>query len=174
MVLRAREGDMDAMAELVTAHRGLVYAYALRMLRNADDAHDVTQETFVKALHGLRGFDAGRALVPWLLKICRNCCIDHVRARRRNAEPSEILDTFAWADGSDVHDEVEGEIRSQELNQAIARLPERYREIMLMRHVEDLEINEIADRLRRPEGTVKSWLFRARALLREDRSLAAV
>lgn len=171
MVLRAQRGDQEAMAEFVRDYRALVYSYSLRLLRSADDAHDVTQETMVKALQGLGTFDARRPLVPWLLKICRNCCVDTARARRRLPDSTETIENRPAMD-TDVHGSVAETLRGEQLNRAISELPPRYREIMVMRHVENLEVSQIAHQLQRPEGTVKSWLFRARALLREDPNLA--
>lgn len=160
------------MAEIVRDYRALVYSYSLRLLRNSEDAHDVTQEALVKALQGLGTFDPRRPFVPWLLKITRNCCIDASRARKRLPEPTDQLESQPADPAACVHVSVEEAMRGEALAQAISQLPPRYREIMTLRHVQNLEINEIADQLRRPEGTVKSWLFRARALLREHPGLA--
>jgi RNA polymerase sigma-70 factor (ECF subfamily) len=171
MVIRAQRGDQEAMAEFVRDYRGLVYNYSLRLLRSSDDAHDAAQETMVKALQGLATFDPERPLVPWLLKICRNCCVDAARARRRLPESAQAIETRPSED-TDVHGTVMATLRGEQLSRAIAELPPRYREIMVLRHVQNLEVNQIARQLQRPEGTVKSWLFRARALLREDRNLA--
>ncbi|MGE0001726.1 MAG: RNA polymerase sigma factor [Fimbriimonadaceae bacterium] len=174
LVARAQRGDTVAMSGIVEALRPVVYSHAFRMLRNSDDAHDVCQETFLKAFTGLRNFDPERPLLPWILKICRNCCIDAVRARKRGPDTDEAMENRADERATNVHDAVADTLRDEELTSAIDRLPGRYREIMTMRHVHSMEINEIADRLHRPEGTVKSWLFRARALLRKDLSPAMV
>lgn len=174
LVARAQRGDAAAMSAIVEAVRPVVYSHAIRMLRNQDDAQDVCQETFLKAFAGLRSFDSERPLLPWILKICRNCCIDAVRARKRGPEADDAMENRADERSATVHDTVADSLRDQELSSAIDRLPGRYREIMTMRHVHSMEINEIADRLDRPEGTVKSWLFRARALLKKDLSPAMV
>jgi RNA polymerase sigma-70 factor (ECF subfamily) len=143
------------------------------MLRNWDDANDATQETFIKAFRALPSFQAGRPLLPWLLRICSNCCIDIIRDRRPGIE---ILDSHEHSlCGS--YDEawlgVVGKEATEMVQEAIDRLPKRYREIVSLRHYHDMEVGEIAALLHRPEGTVKSWLFRARAILRRDPSLIA-
>lgn len=160
------------MEQLVARHRTAVRSHALRMLRDAEDANDATQETFVKAFRALGSFDAERPLLPWLMRICSNCCVDAIRERRR---PTECLEKHEYSlcdESIDVEADVAGLQDSQQIMQAIKRLPNQYREIIYMRHYRHMDVMEIADALHKPEGTVKSWLFRARALLRKDLQVA--
>lgn len=168
LVARATTGDSVAFDLLIDLHRPMLTSLAMRMLRNTDDAYDAVQDTLVKAYRAIRDFDSGRPVKPWLCRICTNCCVDTVRYRRRAGEPLEnhehlIADTSVDIDAF-AHEKMEQEMVAA----AIDRLPEKYRKILVMRHFEHLEVNEIADRLEKPEGTVKSWLFRARALLRKE------
>lgn len=167
LVVRASEGDEEAFGMLCAAHRPTLASLALRMLRHPDDAHDAVQEALVKAFRNLRDFDPDRPLRPWLCRICANCCVDAVRSRRRDGESLDVHEEMLRETvGVDVR--AEGSIQQGQILDAIARLPEKYRRIILMRHFRHMDVNEIALALDRPEGTIKSWLFRARALLKKD------
>lgn len=172
LVTRAQSGEIVAFELLIDMHRPAVMAQAMRMLRDVEDAQDAVQDTFVKACRALHGFQAGRPMLPWLLRICSNCCVDIIRSRKGAAENIETYE-HALSDGSvDVSEETEANLGHETLRAAITRLPNRYREIILMRHYRHMDVNEIAIALGKPEGTVKSWLFRARALLRKDLTAA--
>lgn len=166
LVLRAQRGDQQAFERLADTHRAQLRGLALQRLRNPEDAYDAVQETMVKAYRALASFEAGRPVLPWLLRICNNCCIDIIRHRRA----SESLDKvdFALSSGDDLERVATASEDRTSLMKAIARLPRHYREIVMMRHFRDMEVTEIAAELRKPEGTIKSWLFRARAMLRKD------
>ena len=167
LIVRASEGDEEAFAMLCAAHRPALVSLALRMLRNPDDAHDAVQDTLVKAFRALREFDPERPLRPWLCRICANCCVDAVRARRRAGEGIEGHENLACEDAG-VDERAAGAIQQGQILDAIGRLPEKYRRIILMRHFRHMDVNEIALALDKPEGTIKSWLFRARVLLKKD------
>lgn len=156
------------MEILVETYRPAVRAQALRMLRDAEDANDATQDTFVKAFRALGSFDADRPFLPWLMRICSNCCVDMIRDRRHSADTIEKHEHALFDASADVESGVESRQDSEVVKDAITRLPDRYREIIVMRHYRHMDVNEIADALNKPEGTVKSWLFRARALLKKD------
>lgn len=167
LIVRASEGDREAFEMLCAAHRPALANLALRMLRHPDDAHDAVQDTLVKAFRAIRDFDAERPLKPWLCRICANCCVDAVRARRRDGEGLGDHE-YMLQDAVGVDDRAEGAIQQGQILEAIERLPEKYQRIILMRHFRHMDVNEIAIALDKPEGTIKSWLFRARALLKKD------
>ena len=168
LVRRAQQGERVALELLVDTYRTSVRSHAMRMLRDGEDADDAAQETFVKAFRALKGFEAGRPLLPWLLRICTNCCVDAMRDRRRRGDDIERHEHALCDTSTDVEDDVQALADREVVRDAISRLPDRYREIIVMRNYRHMEVCEIAAALDRPEGTVKSWLFRARALLRKD------
>jgi RNA polymerase sigma-70 factor, ECF subfamily len=172
LIVRAAEGDEVAFELLSDMYRPVLMSLALRMLRNADDAHDAVQDTLVKAYRAIKDFDPERPLKPWLCRICQNCCVDAVRLRRRDGDPLEQHEYMLMDESSDVNESATGAIREGQVLEAIGRLPEKYRSIIMMRHFRHMDVNEIAAALDRPEGTIKSWLFRARALLKKDLQLA--
>lgn len=172
LVQRAQDGEQVAFELLVDEHRPVMMRMAMRLLRNADDAHDAVQDAMVKGFKAIRHFEPGRPVRPWLMRICSNCCVDEIRRRKAVGESLEWHENTVTEVGHSVHLETELRVRHDVIRQAFQRLPMRYREIMVMRHFRNMEVGEIALALNKPEGTIKSWLFRARALLRKDLQLA--
>ncbi len=166
LVIRAQQGDQDAFEMLADQYRKNLRHVALRVLRNSDDANDAVQETLVKAFRAIGSFNPGRPVLPWLTRICSNCCVDVLRQKKQ----SDTIEKYEYALTStdDLEADAVAEVDSALIMRAINRLPRHYRDIVLMRHFRDMEVNEIATALSKPEGTVKSWLFRARAMLRKD------
>jgi RNA polymerase sigma-70 factor (ECF subfamily) len=172
LVLRAQAGESVAFELLADAYRPTLYAVAYRMLRHHDDARDAVQEALLKAFRALAEFDADRPIKPWLARICSNCCVDSMRARKRSAEPIHPHEHTLQNEDQSLDERANGSLRYRAVLEAIGRLPERYRDIILMRHFRHMDVTEIASALNRPEGTIKSWLFRARAMLRKDLRVA--
>lgn len=172
LIMKAQCGDQDALATIAEAYRPLIRAHAFRMLHDHDDANDVTQDTFVKAFRAIKSFDSNRPLLPWLMRICSNCCVDIIRNRKHRFEGMENHEYSLCDTTVDIGAGAESKQESEVIKGAITRLPDRYREIIVMRHYRHMDVNEIADALNKPEGTVKSWLFRARAMLKKDLSIA--
>ncbi len=171
LIQRASKGETVAFELLSDLYRTTLYSLAMRMLRNVDDANDAVQDTLIKAYRHISEFDAERPIKPWLCRICSNCCVDLVRRKRQ----AESLDQHEYMleDKSDSPEVKAGDqIAQAQVLASIAKLPDHYREIILMRHFQHKEVVEIANELEKPEGTIKSWLFRARALLRKDLSPA--
>jgi RNA polymerase sigma-70 factor (ECF subfamily) len=156
---RAAAGEREAFEELVRRHRARVYALALRICRNADDAEDALQETFIAAYRALPRFDSRARVSTWLYRIATNKCYD-VLARRRPAadagalpEPADPQDPFARSEKQTL------------LTRALDALPEQFREAALLCDVCGLTPAEAGEVTGIPEGTMKSRSFRARALL---------
>jgi RNA polymerase sigma-70 factor, ECF subfamily len=172
LVERAKLGERVAFELLTDQYRPTLLNLALRMLRNTDDAKDAVQDTLVKAFRALKDFDPERPIKPWLCRICANCCVDTVRERKRDGDPLEQHE-YMLQDGADTLDEQASEsIEGDAVREAVNRLPEKYRKIIFMRHFRHMDVNEIAAELKKPEGTIKSWLFRARAILKKDLQVA--
>lgn len=168
LVERVRMGESVAGELLVATYRPVLLQQAMRVLRNPEDAHDAVQETFVKAFRSLGDFDTNRPLKPWLSRICSNVCVDTLRHRRSGTESLEPHEFMLADDSEDAHEASDRTWRHGVLLEAIAKLPCKYRRIVEMRHFHHMDVSEIAIELGKPEGTVKSWLFRARTLLRRE------
>ncbi|MEI7644461.1 MAG: sigma-70 family RNA polymerase sigma factor [Chloroflexales bacterium] len=163
---RAQAGDHVAFADLVGRYTGIVYNQAYRMLGNAQESEDAVQEVFLRAYRRLDIYDPGRRFVTWLLTIGSNYCID--RLRRRRMSWLTLDDVAFWLTSGEAGPErraLEGE-RQRYVQQALQRLPERYRSVTVLRYWNDLSYLEIAEALSLTEATVKTRLHRARKMLR--------
>lgn len=171
----AESGDQDAYTELVRRHQPQVYAVCMKMVRDPETARDLAQETFVKAFGALRTFDRSYTFSTWLYKIARNACIDHFR---RSKLETYSLDAPIRTREGEMEREIESPIHTPErflllkergrlIAEAIEGLPDKYREVIHMRHTQELPYEEIATILDVPLGTVKARLFRARELLKK-------
>jgi RNA polymerase sigma-70 factor (ECF subfamily) len=175
LIRRCLAGDQKAYRDLVRRYQRPVFSVVVRMVRRAEDAEDITQETFVRMFRALDRYDPERPFTAWLFTIASRLAIDHLRRRRvqtvslSQSEPGSSEEhTIDVEDHGLKPDEVtshhEEEKRSQDL---IDSLPEHYRIVVLLRHQQDLSYEEIADALNLPLGTVKARIHRARALLKD-------
>jgi RNA polymerase sigma-70 factor (ECF subfamily) len=159
LVRRAAAGQREAFDELVRRHSGRVYALALRICRNPDDAEDALQETFIAAYRALPRFDQRARVSTWLYRIATNKCYDALARRRPTA------DSAALPEAADPHDPFVRSGRRALLTQALDALPEQFREAALLCDVCGLTPAEAGEVVGVPEGTMKSRSFRARGLL---------
>ncbi len=166
-------GNTQAYNSLVLRYQRQVYNLAYRMLGSAEDAGDLVQDTFLRAYNALGTFRQDASFLTWLYKIASNLCIDHLRSRKaKSALSLDVEISEGREPGGDCRSNgpEEAAIRDsvQDVVQhAIKNLPERYRVVVIMRHLQDMSVEEIARELSMPTGTVKTHLFRAREMLRE-------
>jgi len=171
--------DQATFAEQATPFMDSLYAAALRMTRNAADAEDLVQETYLKAYRGFGGFEEGTNLKAWLYRILTNTYINLYRARKRRPDESdleEIEDLYLYrrlggleaaAAGRSAEDELLDIYTDDEVKEAIESLPEQFRMAVLLADVEGFSYKEIADILEIPIGTVMSRLHRGRRALKK-------
>jgi RNA polymerase sigma-70 factor (ECF subfamily) len=170
----AAQGDNQAFARLVEAHQRSVYGLCYRLLRDAEEANDAAQEAFVRAYAALATYDAAQPFAPWVLRIARNHCLDLLRRKvpaerlvELDAKPEEGRALELVDERATRGDEALANAqRTQVLEAAVAELPERYREVVTLFHVQQLSYQQIATVMNVPLGTVMTWLHRARAQLR--------
>ncbi len=165
LVRRAQAGCAESFNAIVSRHYPAVYRLAYRLLNHREEAADATQSTFLRAYRALGEFDVRRALKPWLYRICVNICIDMRRSRGFSQHSLSDVEGVLSA-GDESLPQIEREELRRNVRSAIASLPSRYRQVVVLRHYYGLDIGEIAEVVEAPPGTVKSWLFRARAMLR--------
>jgi len=162
LIARCLAGDSAAFEPLVARYHPPLFRVAARLLRDREEARDVTQTTFLKAYKALATCDRQRRFFSWIYRILVNECLNNRRAKR----PTEALDesTPAESPGSDALET--GETRRL-VRKALLQLPAEQRDVILLRHFAEMRYEQIAVALRIPEKTVKSRLFSARQRLCE-------
>ncbi len=170
VVAAAQAGDEQAFAAIVEHYRRAVFALAWRMTYDAARAEDFAQEVFLRLWRKLDSFDLSRPLKPWLMRLATNTCINLLKRKRLPTVSVHAVDDEGdWRepadDGPQAHEVVEKAELLERLEDAIAELPDGYRVVVTLRHVQGLSYEEISQALGCPLGTVKVRLFRARARL---------
>lgn len=171
VILEAQRGDRAAFGRLVKNYQQMAYATAYGFVRNREDALELAQEAFVKAYRAMDRFDTAMPFYPWLHRIVKNTCLNHLKKRRRRGETSldglrEAGLQFAAAKGGPDHHAGLGEIRAA-VGEALDALQDDHREIIVLRHIHGLSYAEIAECLEIPKGTVMSRLHAARRNMRD-------
>ena len=173
IVRKVLGGDANAFETLVLEYEKNVYNIALRMTGNSEDAADMTQEAFIKAYNSLQSFRGDSKFSVWLYRIVSNVCLDFLRSKNRRPTVSLSVEDD---DGEDAQLDVADESQSPELlldwkltrdsvRRGLDSLPPDYRQILLLREIQGLSYDEIAQALSLEVGTVKSRIFSARKRL---------
>jgi len=157
-------GNPDAFATLVERYDRAVYHLAYRTLHDVEEARDVAQESFFKAFRSLRTFKPGAKFSTWIFAIAYHACCDRLNRRKRYS--NEELPERADASAGPEHQAIAGD-DARRLRAAIDALPEKYRSVITLYHLQGKQYEEIAQVLGLPMGTVKTHLFRAKEHLRK-------
>ncbi|MFT3927392.1 MAG: sigma-70 family RNA polymerase sigma factor [Myxococcales bacterium] len=174
LVRRAQQGDRTAFRQLFDKYHRRVFAVALGVVKNPSDAHDVVQEAFVKVHRHLATFQGASSFYTWLYRITMNLAIDHLRRKKvarqvdfdeslkRDDEiedPMNLAPVLTNSDPGKTHSRKE---LASKIQGALGTLPEIHRQCILLREVEGLSYEEIAQIMKVPKGTIMSRLFHAR------------
>jgi RNA polymerase sigma factor (sigma-70 family) len=173
LIQQAIRGDDLAYKRLMEKYHDAIFNFIFRMVHDREQVEDLTQEAFIKAFSSLKSFNEEYAFSTWLYKIATNNCIDYIRKRKLQMysinKPIESRDsdfTFELPDeGYEADRELIDDQRARMLKEAIEQLPEKYRRVIHLRHVDEKSYEEIAAMLKLPIGTVKAHIFRAREML---------
>ncbi|MEN9699363.1 MAG: hypothetical protein RLZZ301_561 [Bacteroidota bacterium] len=174
LVDAARSGSQSAYAELMDRYRDSIYFMMLKMVKNADDADDLTIEAFGKAFNRLDQYSPSFAFSTWLFKIASNNCIDFIRKKR--IEVTSIDKGIMTDDGDRMRIDARSNTMNPEetvihgqrivhMRLLVSKLKPKYRELVEKRYFEEMSYEEIAEEMQLPLGTVKAQLFRARDFL---------
>jgi RNA polymerase sigma-70 factor (ECF subfamily) len=172
-----QQGRPEAIEELLGAYQRRVYGVSYRMVRNGEEAADLTQDALVRIMEGLHSYDGRAALSTWVIRVTMNCCLSHLRKQklRRHGsldEPSRGGEE-PWSARLEAEGELSasGRVEQAEMRAALLRalreLDPDMRAILVLRDLQELEYQQIGEVLEIPIGTVKSRLFRARVALRQ-------
>ncbi len=179
-----RRGNWAAMEQLVTRYQDRLFVTVLRMVNHQEDAADLVQETFVRAMQGVARFEGKSTLYTWLFRIAINLALSHRRSGRYRATvtlegPEEEAENtvnrqaaglrrqLAQATEADPGTTVQQRMDHERVLAALERLEPEFRAVIVLRDIEECDYEQIAAILDVPVGTIKSRLFRARAALRE-------
>jgi len=168
-----READQSGLAAEMLRHLDALYNLARWLTHNPVDAEDLVQETYLRAIRAAHQFQSGTNLRAWLFQILRNTFYTQYKRKRREPEAvdPEVLDRLSHPSGAvGINHRLAGSADGAaglDVTAALNRLPEEYRSVVLLADLEDFTMEEVARIMACPVGTVKSRLFRARALLKQ-------
>ena len=178
VVALAKEGSEESYRELIRRYERPVFSLIYRMVRNREQAEDLSQETFIKVLNAVQSYRPEYKFSSWVFKIANNAAIDFLRKRELDtlslegsphADTPELIEATALQIGGRGEDQLD-EVANRELGGtieiAIGQLRPEYRSCILLRHVDGRSYEEIAEMLNLPLGTVKTYIHRARNELR--------
>ena len=177
LVRAVLSGDRDRFELLVERYQTRLVNYLYRMVRNLEEAHDLTQEVFIRVYQALDRYDSQYRFSTWLFRVAQNAAIDVIRKRRiqlvpltrRADEGSDATVDLELPDGQpSALESLQGRELDASIRAAIDTLPWEYRELILLRHYGELAYEEIAEVKAMPLGTVKNKLFRARQMLKQQ------
>jgi RNA polymerase sigma-70 factor (ECF subfamily) len=172
LVRKAQQDDENAFGELVHRYESKVYSLALKMLRNPEDAEDVLQDTFLRAYRGIKSFQGNSTFSTWIYRITANSAL--MRLRRKHLPTVSIEDADERESPINIADWAPGPVEqllSQEtqraMSEAVESLPPEFRQVFVLRDIEELSNSEVAEILDLSVAAVKSRLHRARLKVRD-------
>ncbi|PKR77554.1 RNA polymerase sigma factor SigW [Halalkalibacillus sediminis] len=174
-IKQIKKGNNEAFGELIDLYQQKIYQHCYRMLGNHHDAQEIAQETFFKAYKNIHTFKKQKKFSPWLYRIATNLAIDYMRKKK----PISILDNeIKGSEQLTMLDQIESnepspdqafekKATNEELQYHLLQLPEKYRAVIVLRYIQELSLQEIADILDLPLGTVKTQIHRGRDVLKK-------
>src|SRR5216683_501817 len=171
LVTASKGGDQDAFAQLVQRYQRRVFNLVYRMLQQYEEANETTQETFLAAWQGLPAFRGDARFATWLYRIAYNCSLKQLEQRKRDRALQDAIQAeqlLMYTDDSESAESVlEAHDRQSIVHEQLSSLPAKYRIVLILRHLQEMTYEEIAETLTMPIGTIKTHLFRARNLLKD-------
>lgn len=173
---RILDGDDEAFSALVARFHRTVYSIAYRMSGNAAEAEDLSQEIFLRIYKNLDKYDPSMPLAPWINRLACNHILNRLKRRAPRMSPLEIevegeeKERPIADKREDPEEAMIAKSRKRQLQSAIMSLPENYRIAFTLKYVEDLTADEISEIMQIPRNTIKTWLVRAREMLRSKLS----
>ena len=167
LVAASQAGDQEAFSLLVQRHQRRVFNIVFRMLQNYEETNEVTQETFLAAWQGLKTFRGDARFSTWLYRIAYNCSLKQLELRKRDWALQSAMEEEHNSSEEQISTKLEAQDRQRLVREHLLQLPTKYRAVLILRHLQDMSYEEMAEILTMPIGTIKTHLFRARNLLKE-------
>src|SRR6266705_5915851 len=171
LVAASKKGDQDSFAKLVQQHQRRVFNLAFRMLQQYEEANEVTQETFLAAWQGLPSFRGDAQFSTWLYRSAYNCALKQLEQRKRDkalqvaVQAEQITANIGQEQRVDAA--LEAHAHQAIVQEQLSQLPAKYRIVLILRHLQEMTYEEMAEILTMPIGTIKTHLFRALNLLKD-------
>lgn len=168
MIARVIKGDTNAFSAVVDKYQSLIFHVVKRVVPGQMDAEDISQEVFVKVYRSIGSFNYQSKLSTWIAKIAYLTALNHVRKYKRNLTekyPENIIRLRSDQDGP--AEQLSKKNTAEYLNGLIDKLPEQYRIVVTLFHLEEFSVQEINETTGMPDGTIKSYLYRARKMLKD-------
>ncbi|MDD3270064.1 MAG: sigma-70 family RNA polymerase sigma factor [Syntrophomonadaceae bacterium] len=177
LVKKSLQGDLEAFEELVLKYQNKVYSLSYRYMGNEEDAYDSAQEAFLKVFRSLRSFKGNSSFGTWIFRVTSNVCLDELRRKKRKPIPLSLDEPLATWNGNEVEKEIadpkptvdilyEEKERSQYIQHLLDQLKPEFKAVIILRDIQGLNYEEIAEILNCSLGTVKSRISRARNEMR--------
>jgi RNA polymerase sigma-70 factor, ECF subfamily len=171
LVAASKNGDQEAFAQLVQRYQRLVFNLVYRMLQEYEEATEITQETFLAAWQGLPAFRGDARFPTWLYRIAYNCSLKQLELRKRDRALQVALEAERTLGNANDEQRENAELDARDrqllVQEHLSHLPTKYRIVLILRHLQEMTYDEMAEILTMPIGTIKTHLFRARNLLKE-------
>lgn len=169
LAVRARDGDHAAFEILVERYQKQIFALAYRLGGDYDEARDMAQESFIRIYQELSRFDATRRFFPWMYRVAHNTCLNILHKRPRDVTPLDHIveladDRQTESDPSAAYAQLE---QAEAVNAALQALPEQYRVPLVLKYLEGMSYQQIAETLALPVTTIETRLFRGRNMLKK-------
>lgn len=171
LVLASKQGDQDAFSQLVQHYQRRIFNLVYRMVQDYEEANEITQEAFLAAWQGLPSFRGDARFATWLYRIAYNCALKQIESRKRDnalhlaLQEEHALNNRNNQNATDV--QLDAQERQAFVQENLSQLPAKYRIVLILRHMQDMTYEEMAEILSMPVGTIKTHIFRARHLLKE-------
>ncbi len=164
-ILEAQKGDGEAFCALIGKYENQIYNIAYKFMQNSFDAQDAAQDAIIKMYGSIRKFSFQSAFSTWMYRVVANTCLDLIRRRKPSVPMEEYTDAAVSRDGNPDEQAQNNEL-GRSIRAAVQELSEKYRTVLILKDMEGLKYEEVAEILSITPGTVKSRLFRAREKLR--------
>jgi RNA polymerase sigma-70 factor (TIGR02954 family) len=158
LVKKAKKGSDEAFLELMNLHKNRLYRIAISYLTNDGDAIEAVQEVTFRAYRSIKKLKNPEYFSTWLIRIMLNYCHDESKKKKRTIPSQNLPEQVGTIYDSSTF----------EVEEALAKLEEPYRQVITLKYIHDLKIKEIADILESPEGTVKTWIYKGLGMLRKQ------
>jgi len=169
LVQECLAGNKDAFSEIVTRYKRLIYSVAYKFTKDSNEVNDLAQEAFIKIYRSLPRYNNQYKFSTWSVKVATNICLDYVRRKKLNSVSLEEIENVTGRNNTPEEYYLRKE-KSQQVMSAIDKLPDMYREPIIMYHQKGMSYKEIAEALGKPMSIIKNRIFRARNTLRESLS----